>query len=134
MRRFAGRRRRSGSSRSPRTRNWRRSRAPLGLFYGPGDNEIAHNLCTAVIDPRGKLARLEVGTQRNKWENADLLKTIYSLTPDRRESELGMTIIPIRRSLSCCCNAHLRTSLGMQRSTVIYTRHAGCGTGSLEQM
>jgi protein SCO1 len=54
---------------------------PLGLVYGPGKNEIIHNLCTAVIDPSGKLARLETGTQRNKWSSADLLKTIYSLLP-----------------------------------------------------
>jgi protein SCO1/2 len=53
--------------------------APLGLYYDPGTNEIAHNLCTAIIDPQGKLARLELGTARNKWENVDLLKTIYSL-------------------------------------------------------
>jgi protein SCO1 len=53
----------------------------LGLFYGPGQNEIAHNLCTAIIDPDGKLARLEIGTSRNKWENVDLLKSIYSLIP-----------------------------------------------------
>jgi protein SCO1/2 len=52
--------------------------APLGLVYGPGKNEIIHNLCTAVVDQQGKLARLEVGTQRNKWLSADLLKTVYS--------------------------------------------------------
>ncbi len=55
--------------------------APLGLVYGPGKDEIIHNLCTAVIDQQGRLARLEVGTQRNKWSSADLLKTIYSLIP-----------------------------------------------------
>ena len=54
---------------------------PLGFVYGPGKNEIIHNLCTAVIDPSGKLARLETGTQRNKWSSADLLKTVYSLLP-----------------------------------------------------
>ena len=54
---------------------------PLGLVYGPGKDEIIHNLCTAVIDPRGMLARLEVGTQSNKWTSADLLKTVYSLIP-----------------------------------------------------
>jgi protein SCO1/2 len=54
---------------------------PLGLFYQPGDSEIAHNLCTAIIDTKGKLARLEIGTERNKWAIADLLKTIYSLLP-----------------------------------------------------
>jgi protein SCO1/2 len=51
----------------------------LGLFYDPTRNEIAHNLVTAIIDPEGKLARVEVGTTRNKWENVDLLKSIYSL-------------------------------------------------------
>lgn len=54
---------------------------PLGLVYGPGKNEVIHNLCTAVIDQSGKLVRLETGTQRNKWSSADLLKTIYSLLP-----------------------------------------------------
>ena len=81
MPRFAGRCPRSGLTRSLRTLSWRRSRAPLGLFYGPGKDEIAHNLCTAVIDRTGKLARLEVGTARNKWETVELLKTIYSLIP-----------------------------------------------------
>jgi protein SCO1/2 len=51
----------------------------LGLIYGPGQDEIMHNLCTAVIDGQGKLARLEVGTSRNKWEPTDILKTIDSL-------------------------------------------------------
>jgi protein SCO1 len=54
---------------------------PLGLYYQPGDSEIAHNLCTAIIDSKGSLARLDVGTERNKWAIADLLKTIYSLLP-----------------------------------------------------
>jgi protein SCO1/2 len=54
---------------------------PLGLIYGPGKNEIIHNLCTAIIDQEGKLARLEIGTQKNKWSSADLLKTVYSLIP-----------------------------------------------------
>jgi protein SCO1/2 len=53
----------------------------LGLFYGPSQGEVAHNLSTAVIDRDGKLARVEVGTQRNRWETADLLKTVYSLIP-----------------------------------------------------
>jgi protein SCO1/2 len=55
--------------------------APLGLYYGPGKDEVLHNLCTAVIDPTGRLARLAVGTRENKWEPADLLKTIYTLIP-----------------------------------------------------
>jgi protein SCO1 len=55
--------------------------APLGLYYQPGDSEIAHNLCTAIIDSKGSLARLDIGTERNKWAIADLLKTIYSLLP-----------------------------------------------------
>ncbi len=53
----------------------------LGLFFGPGGQEIAHNLCTAIIDPRGKLARLEVGTQANRWDTADFLRTIDGLLP-----------------------------------------------------
>jgi protein SCO1/2 len=53
----------------------------LGLFYGPTAGEIAHNLSTAIIDRQGKLARVEVGTERNRWETADLLKTVYSLIP-----------------------------------------------------
>ncbi len=50
---------------------------PLGLMYGPGKNEIIHNLCTAVIDADGKLARLEVGTKNNRWTTADMLKTLF---------------------------------------------------------
>ena len=33
----------------------------LGLAYGPGANEIIHTLSTAVIDPKGNLAALELG-------------------------------------------------------------------------
>jgi protein SCO1/2 len=53
----------------------------LGLEIRPDGGEIAHNLSTAVIDPQGKLARLEVGRQANHWETADLLKTIYARLP-----------------------------------------------------
>ena len=75
---------------------------PLGLIYGPGKDEIIHNLCTAVIDPDGRLARLEVGTQRNKWTSADLLKTIYSLIPPGRSDHanaprfLRSDLVPFR--------------------------------------
>ncbi len=55
--------------------------APLGLFYGAGNKEIVHNLCTAVVDPQGKLAHVEVGTAANEWEPVDLLKTVYALIP-----------------------------------------------------
>lgn len=51
----------------------------LGLIYGPGKNEIIHNLCTAIIGPDGKLARLEVGTKNNDWSTADFLQTITPL-------------------------------------------------------
>ena len=50
---------------------------PLGLMYGPGKNEIIHNLCTAVIGTDGKLVRLEVGTKNNRWTTADMLKTLF---------------------------------------------------------
>ena len=58
--------------------------APLGLFYAPGEREIAHNLCTVVIDPDGKLARLDLGRERNNWTASDLLKTVYALLPAPR--------------------------------------------------
>jgi protein SCO1/2 len=58
---------------------------PLGLIYGPGKDEIIHNLCTAIIGPEGKLVRLEVGTQSNKWSSGDLLKTIYSQVPSQQK-------------------------------------------------
>lgn len=48
---------------------------PLGLAYGPRAGEIAHNLCTAVIDPDGKLARLAVGNQ-NDWTPSEFLGVI----------------------------------------------------------
>ncbi len=54
----------------------------LGLIYGPGKNEIIHNLCTAIIGPDGKLARLEVGTKNNDWTTADFLQTITPLVDD----------------------------------------------------
>ena len=76
--------------------------APLGLIYGPGKNEIIHNLCTAVIGPDGKLARLEVGTKSNKWTTADLLKTIYFTAPPVRSDRDACTasIGPVRRTVS----------------------------------
>ena len=53
----------------------------LGLTFGPARGEILHNLCTAVIGPDGRLARLEVGTRDNAWTTADMLKTIAGLVP-----------------------------------------------------
>lgn len=53
----------------------------LGLAYGPSKDEFIHNLCTAVIDRDGKLARVDIGTEPNRRETADLLKTVYSLIP-----------------------------------------------------
>jgi len=54
---------------------------PLGLTYGPGKNEIIHNLILAVIDADGRLARLETGSAARSWEVSDLLKTMYSRLP-----------------------------------------------------
>ncbi len=53
----------------------------LGLFFAPDGQEIAHNLCTAIIGPDGRLARLAVGKGPNQWGTAELLKTIYPLIP-----------------------------------------------------
>ena len=55
--------------------------APLGLTYGPTAGEIVHNLSTAVIDPQGRLVRLDVGASSRGWRAADLLKVIYSRIP-----------------------------------------------------
>jgi protein SCO1/2 len=52
----------------------------LGLVYGPTQNEILHNLSTAVIDPEGKLARLDTGASGKSWTPSDLFKTIRALT------------------------------------------------------
>ena len=62
---------------------------PLGLFYQPGDSEIAHNLCTAVIDPRGKLARLEVGTRTQQMGHGRLFRRRFIRLLARRG-----TVIP----------------------------------------
>jgi protein SCO1/2 len=53
----------------------------LGLTYGPTGKEIVHNLSTAVIDPEGRLARLETG---KGWKAADLLKTILAVAPKKQ--------------------------------------------------
>jgi protein SCO1 len=51
----------------------------LGLTYGPTATEIGHNLSTAVIDPRGKLAKLLVGPEAKSWKPTELLKVISPL-------------------------------------------------------
>ena len=53
-RRFAGLRRPLWSFAVASHEELAKIAAPLGLFYEPGNNEIAHNLCTAIIDPAGK--------------------------------------------------------------------------------
>ena len=60
--------------------------------------------------PRGKLARLEVGTRPNRWETADFLKTIYALLPAPRSDAVNRrTAEP--PTAAARCNAHLRISL-----------------------
>jgi len=63
--------------------------APLGLMYGPTSTEIIHNLCTVVIDPEGKVARLDVGTEANKWQASDLLALISHLLKGEGSSSHG---------------------------------------------
>lgn len=60
----------------------RKVAAPLGLSYGPAGREILHNLCTAVIDGDGKLARLDAGSRGRKWTPDDLLGTIRAEVSD----------------------------------------------------
>jgi protein SCO1/2 len=49
----------------------------LGLTYAPGAIEITHNLATAIIDPNGKLVRLEHG---RRWETNALFKTVFTVS------------------------------------------------------
>lgn len=61
--------------------------APLGLTYGPTSTEIIHNLCTVVIDPEGRLARLDLGSDSKNLQSSELLKFIAPLVPDTPESQ-----------------------------------------------
>ena len=81
--------------------------APLGLFYGPGKDEIAHNLCTAVIDRAGKLARLEVGTAAQQM--GDHRASQDNLFSDSSLGEL--------RSGSLVSVVNLAVALWLQRSS-----------------
>ncbi|MFO0908322.1 MAG: SCO family protein [Isosphaeraceae bacterium] len=51
--------------------------APLGLTYGPTANEVIHNLSTAVIDPEGRLIRLETDEGARSLSPTDVLKLIH---------------------------------------------------------
>lgn len=53
--------------------------SPLGLMYGPSKDEIIHNLCTAIIDPGGKLVQLTVGATNKNWSASDIFKVIAPL-------------------------------------------------------
>ncbi len=59
--------------------------APLGLAYGPGRDGMIHNLVIAVIDPGGRLVRLETGEAARSWDTAGLLKAMYSRLPGATE-------------------------------------------------
>ncbi len=50
----------------------------LGLTYGPGEDEIVHNLSIAVIAPDGRLVRLESGSAAGRWTPSDMLGTIQT--------------------------------------------------------
>jgi protein SCO1/2 len=52
---------------------------PLGLIYGPGKDEIIHNLCVAIIDSRGRLVRLDTGIAAKKWNPSEYFRIISSL-------------------------------------------------------
>ena len=58
---------------------------PLGLVYGPSRGEVIHNLVIAVIDPDGKLVRLETGDDARSWDVADLIKSMYSRLPNTKK-------------------------------------------------
>ena len=54
---------------------------PLGLTYGPGRDEIIHNLSIALIDPDGRLIKLETGPAARSWDLNDILKALYARIP-----------------------------------------------------
>lgn len=56
--------------------------APLGLTYGPTSTEIIHNLCTVVIDPAGRLARLDVGNASKTLQASELFQFIAPLVSE----------------------------------------------------
>lgn len=60
--------------------------APLGLTYGPTSTEIIHNLCTVVIDPTGRLARLEVGNASKKLQASELFQYLVPLIQNAPEA------------------------------------------------
>lgn len=37
----------------------------FGLIYGPGRDEVIHNLCTVILDPQGRVVRLDVGSEND---------------------------------------------------------------------
>lgn len=57
---------------------------PLGMSYGPVQGEIVHTLNTAVIDPEGRLVRLEMG---RSWTIESMMGTVLGAArtprPDR---------------------------------------------------
>jgi protein SCO1/2 len=63
--------------------------APLGLTYGPTSNEIIHNLCMAVIDPEGRLARLDAGNAVRSANLSDLLQSISRLVAKPSQTRPG---------------------------------------------
>jgi protein SCO1/2 len=67
---------------------------PLGLTYGPARGEVIHNLVVAVIDPEGRLVRLEIGAGAREWEPADLLKSMYSRLPREKNNIEGALAKP----------------------------------------
>ncbi|WP_422930410.1 copper-binding protein [Singulisphaera sp. PoT] len=71
----------------------------LGLMYGPTANEIIHNLCTVVIDADGKVARLDVGTESNKWQPSDLLGVITRLLKSEPATPAAEPVTPAKPSL-----------------------------------
>lgn len=65
----------------------RRVAGPLGLTYGGGVGEVVHSLSTAIIDPEGRLARLERG---NDWSVPELLRAVLdAASPDGRRDRGG---------------------------------------------
>ena len=123
----------SGPMRSPRTRSWPRSRRRWGSSSGPTATRSPTTSARRSSIREGKLARLEVGTQPNQWDTADLLKTIYSLLPAGAKSSASEPIdrtVVHGRSLQRS-SPHI---LWRMRACASVRGHRGRRTVSLEQV
>ncbi len=59
----------------------------LGLKYGPRPGEIVHNLCTAFIDPQGRLRKLDLGEENRVRDTDGDVAIVRDLIDNRVDSD-----------------------------------------------